>query len=139
MSAAPPQPMPDPDSAPYWAALQAGELRLPYSPAADRWQFPPLERCRFTGGPLEWRPIAPAGRIYSFIVQHRPPAPGFEHLLPYAVALVEPDDAPGVRLPMRIADSHGEDVRVGAPVTIGIVDLPGGLWRMPVARLATEG
>ena len=135
MTVFPPQPAVDADSAPFWAALQQGQLQLQYSVAAGRWQFPPLERCRFTGGPLEWRAIAKAGKIHSYIVQHRPPAPGFDHLAPYPIALIEPDEAPDVRLPMRIVDSNGDDVAVGLRVAIDVVDLPGGAWKIPVARL----
>jgi len=136
MSGLPPQPAADPDSAPFWEALKIGELRLPFGATAGRWQFPPLERCRFTGEPFEWRRVALRGRVHSFIVQHRPITAGFEDLLPYPIALVEPDDAPGVRLPMRIAASHGEDVHVGAAVTIEIVPHTGGNYRVPVACLA---
>jgi uncharacterized OB-fold protein len=131
----PPQPAPDQDSAGFWSALDAGELRLQYSPAADRWQFPPLERCRHTGGLFEWRRIRPGGAIVSFIVQHRPVTGGFEALLPFPIALVEPDDAPGVRLPLRIAGSHGERVAVGGRVRMEVVPLPGGDSKVVIARL----
>jgi uncharacterized OB-fold protein len=134
-SSAPPQPWTDSDSAPFWAALDDGVLRLPFSPATGRFQFPPLERCRDSGEPLEWREIAQSGRVVTFIVQHRAIAPGFEALLPYPLALVAPDDAPDVRLPMRIAGTHGEGVAVGARVRIAIEPHPGGAYSVPVAYL----
>ena len=133
MSSAPPQPLPDADSAPFWAALAEGEIRLQFSPAAGRWQFPPLERCRFTGEALEWRTICRHGRVHSFIVQHRAAASGFSEATPYAILLVEPDDAPGVRLPTRLVGGDPDAVEVGMPVTLAIVPHPGGLAHVVVA------
>jgi len=133
--AAPPQPLPDADSAPFWAALAEGVIRLQFSPQAGRWQFPPLERCRFTGGPLEWRDIDRSGTVHSFIVQHRPVAPGFADEMPYAILLVEPDDAPGVRLPTRLIDADPERATVGMQVALEVVAHPGGDFHVIVARM----
>ncbi|MDP9090251.1 MAG: OB-fold domain-containing protein [Pseudomonadota bacterium] len=133
----PPQPQIDPDSADFWKSLSQHQLRIQYSPAAERWQFPPLERCRFTGEALEWRAVSPRGMIASFIVQHRPVSPGYDALLPYPIALIDLDDAPGARIPMRIAESHGDGVRVGSRVTIAFEHHPGGDFHVAVARLAS--
>lgn len=130
----PPQPRPHPDSLPFWEGLRRGELLIQYSPLADRWQFPPLERCRHSAGPLVWRAVAGEGSVYSFIVQRQALAPGYRDLLPYAIALVELDDAPGVRLPTQLVGCDPERVEVGDRVRCEIVPLPGGDFHVPVFR-----
>lgn len=125
----------DPDAAPFWDALEGGELRLQYSPSSGRWQFPPLERCRHSGGPLEWRTIPPQATIVTFIEQNRPVSAEFAALVPYIIALVEPDAAPGVRLPVTLLDADRESVAVGARVEIGVARSASGKSPLPVARL----
>ena len=135
----PPQPRPDPDSAPFWDGLRQGRLLIQYSAAADEWQFPPLERCRRTGGELAWREVAGSGTIHSFIVQRHALAPGYGDRVPYVVALVDLDEAPGVRLPTQLVDCDPGEIRVGSPVRCEIVPLPGGDWQVPVFRLDRGG
>jgi uncharacterized OB-fold protein len=132
MADAAPRPVPDADSAPFWEGAAAGRLRLQYGPESGRWQFPPLERDRFTGGPLEWRDVGGGGVVHSFIVQRQAAAPGFSEVLPYVIALVELDEAPGVRLPARLLDAVGR-ARVGARVACEFVRQ--GDLQLPVFRL----
>lgn len=124
----------DPLSAPFWAALQRGRIALQYSPAAGRWQFPPLECCRFTGAALEWREIDGRGQVYSYIVQVRPVTPDFVGLCPYVIALIEPDGASGVRLPARLIGIEPEAVRIGLSVRLATAPDPAGDRRALVAR-----
>lgn len=111
----PPRPIADADSAPFWAGLASGRLMLQFGPGSGAWQFPPLECDRRTGGPLVWREVRAVGSVFSFIVQRQRVAPGFDDHLPYVIALIELDDAPGVRLPVRMEDAVGR-VRVGSRV-----------------------
>ena len=132
----PPQPAPSIDSAPYWDSLKAGVLAIQRCAACRAWQFPMLETCRHCAGALKLEPLSGRGVIHTFIVEHRRVAPGFDHLLPYAIALVTPDEAPQVRIPTRIVDSPLDKVRIGAAVEVEIADLPGGDFKVPLFRLA---
>lgn len=129
------QPAVDADSGEFWSALKRGELRLQYGRTANRWQFPPLEVCRHTGERLEWWIVGTGGSIFSYIIQHSPVADGFEALLPYVIALVELDDAPGVRLPLRIEGSNGDGVVIGDRVRVEIMAMPNSEIDIAVGRL----
>lgn len=131
----PPQPDPSLDSAPYWQNLKEGELTLQRCTQCREWQFPALERCRHCGGEATFEPISGKGRIYSFIINHRAAAPGFDELLPYAVALVSPEEAPHLHIPGRVVGIDNDAIRVDQPVIAEITDLPGGEWKVPVFRV----
>ena len=132
--AVPPQPAPDEDSAGFWRATADGHLALARCTECRHWLMPPLERCRRCGGPVAWERVAGTGRVHSYIVVHYPAVPGYVGELPYVVALVELDEQPGLRLSARLVDVEPTDVRIGQPVLAEVVDLPGGLWRIPVFR-----
>ena len=42
--------------------------------------------------------VPPKGKVFSWTVVHRSQTPGFENETPYAVVLVELDEAKGVRM-----------------------------------------
>lgn len=131
----PPQPEPSLDSAPYWESLRQGVFAIQRCTACHQWQFPMLADCRHCGGGFALAPLSGKGTIYSFIVNHRAAAPGFEDLLPYAVALVSPDEAPHLRIPGRVVGVANADIAIGQQVTAEIVDHPGGEWKVPVFRV----
>jgi uncharacterized OB-fold protein len=130
----PPQPLPSLDSQPYWDRLAAGELAIQRCESCRAWQFPIIASCRHCAGTLAMEALSGRGEIYTFIVEHRRIAPGFDHLLPYVLALVTPQEAPNVRIPSRIADVEPDAVHVGMPVRAEIVALQGGDYKIPVFR-----
>jgi uncharacterized OB-fold protein len=132
------QPEPSLDSAPFWASLKAGTLAIQRCTNCRQWQFPPLETCRHCRGELVQEPLSGRGTIHTYIVEHRRVAPGFDHLLPYAIALVAPEEAPQVRLPGRIVDKP-EAVSIGAAVEAEIVDVAGSDYKVAVFRLTAPG
>ncbi len=69
-------------------------------------------------------------------MQRQPSVVGYQDEIPYVVALVDIDDAPGVRLPARLVGVEPEDVKIGMTVAVEFVDLPGGDYRIPVFRPA---
>ena len=131
----PPQPLPDVDSEGFWLAAKEGRLALQYCAACQKHQFPPLEGCRSCGETLSWKTVSGRGVIHTFIIEHHMVAPGFDDKLPYAIALVCPEEAPHVRIPSRIVCDDLSDVVVGARVTATLEDLPGGDFKYPVFRL----
>ena len=87
------KPKPTPETRHFWDGTQAGELRLQrcdvcanvYFPPRPCWpalhQIPPA---------LRWD--SGKGKLYSYVINHRPAAPGFTP--PYAIAVVELDEGP---------------------------------------------
>ncbi len=132
----PPQPAVDPDTAGFWAATARGELALCRCQVCRTWLQPPMERCRVCGGPTAYEQVTGDGTIYSFIVVNRPSTSGYAEQVPYAVALVELDEQPGLRLSARLVgvDPHGPEVAIGTRVRAEIVGVPGGPFHVPVFR-----
>jgi uncharacterized OB-fold protein len=93
---APPQPLVDPDTEPFWAALDRGELVLCRCTACRTWLQPPLERCRHCAAETTFERASAKGTVHSFIVVRHPSVPAFVHLIPYAIVMVELEE--GVRL-----------------------------------------
>lgn len=130
----PPQPIPDPDSTPYWEATTQGRIALCRCVECRRWLHPPLERCRSCGGPTAFDEVSGAGTVHGFIVMHRASIPG-QGPDPYAIVEVELDDAPGTRLTGRL-DGEPGSVRVGDRVAAVVVPIPGGPHHQPAFRPA---
>ena len=72
------------DGAPYWEYCRQGELRMQCCTVCGHLRWPPsilCPSCLAEGG--EWVPLSGRGRIYSFIVVHRPQHPAFFEDAPY--------------------------------------------------------
>jgi uncharacterized OB-fold protein len=118
---APPTPVIDVDTAPFWESLERGEFSLCRCTECRAWLQPPLERCRYCAGPTTFERAAGRGIVHSYIVVRNPSVPAFAHLLPYAIVLVEL--AEGVRLSGRYVGDLAE-VRVGLEVRARTERLP---------------
>jgi hypothetical protein len=129
----PPQPLPDMDSAPFWAAAKDGRLALCRCRDCRSWLQPPLERCKHCAGETGFEMASGTGEIYSYIVIRHLSVPAFAHLLPYAVALV--DLAEGVRLPGRLIGIEPTQVRIGQRVMAEFETLPGATAPAAVFRV----
>jgi uncharacterized OB-fold protein len=131
---APPQPLPDADTAPFWTSTAEGRLALCRCQECGLWLQPPLEHCRACAGPTAFEDVAGTGTVYSFIVQRQPSVPGYVDEVPYVVGLVELDEQRGLRLAGRIVGIDPDDVTCDLHVQAEIVDLPGGTYKVPVFR-----
>lgn len=116
----PPIPVPDPDSVPFWEGLRNGKMMLCRCDDTGNWIHPPLERSRFTGGPVHFEEVSGDGVIYSYTVVHQPLVPG--RIPPYVIAIIELAEQPGLRI-NAIVDAHPAEVRIGQPVRMNIVEL----------------
>lgn len=125
-----PQPLPDADTAGFWAATAAGSLSICRCTQCGHWTHAPLERCRRCAGPVEFQPVSGRGALHSWIVVHRQSVPG--PTVPYLIGLAELDEDPLIRLigVLRCADPGA--VRIGVPVTVELEPVPGGEFVAPV-------
>ena len=121
------RPVPDADTEPFWAGIQAGELRLQRCDACGSAVFYPRAVCpHCLGASLAWFTASGDGTIYSYTVAHR--AFGeFADQAPFTVALVDLDE--GVRMMTRITGAGPGGVRIGQRVrmtvaTVGDAALP---------------
>ncbi len=116
----PPIPVPDPDSAPFWEGLKHGRLLLCRCDDTGKWIHPPLERSRYTGGPVHFEEVSGEGTVFSYIVVRQALVPG--RTPPYVIGLIELAEQPGLRI-NAVIDADPADVRIGQEVTLRIADL----------------
>lgn len=104
-------PVADEDSAPFWEALRRHQVLLQKCSNCHEIRFPPMPGCPNCGSG-DWEQVTASGRgrIYSWIVVHRPLGTIAEADLPCTLATVELDE--GCRVLGRFTGDAGVDVRV---------------------------
>jgi uncharacterized OB-fold protein len=116
----------DADSAPYWSALAENRLQLPRCSRCQHTWSPPSPRCPHCGAEEHgWRELDGHGRVYSWVVVHRPMDEAFAAEGPYTIAVVELDDADGARLVGRLLGPPEQPVTAGAAVRTVVYDVGG--------------
>src|SRR5262245_53985195 len=88
-----------PEFLPHFEGLACREIRLPCCGECGRFHWYPMPRCpHCQSSDIRWTSITGAARLYSWTVVRHAFHPSLRGALPYVVALVTFDDAPGVRL-----------------------------------------
>jgi uncharacterized protein len=86
-------PQPTPETQPFWDGCAAGELRLPHCVPCGRPYYPPRLRCpRCGSSDIHWAAVSGRGRLHTYLINERAPAPGWA--TPYAIAVIELDEGP---------------------------------------------
>lgn len=112
-----PLPSANEDSQDYWEACKRGELRLQKCDACHHLRFPPSHLCpRCLSESFHWEKTSGRGRVYTWIVVHRPQHPAFFEDAPYNVVIVELDEGP--RLHARILDCPNDEIAIDMPVEV---------------------
>lgn len=95
------RPKPTPETQHFWDGTKLGELRLQRCDACDHVYFPPRPFCPACASrKVSVFPASGKATLYSYVINHRPPAPGFTP--PYAIAVVTLEEGP--RMMTNIAD-----------------------------------
>ena len=96
-----PLPAITPETRHFWEGAKDGELRLQKCAACNHTYFPPRPFCPQCAS-QNVSVVRASGRatLYSYVINHRPAAPGFTP--PYAIAVVELEEGP--RLMSNIVD-----------------------------------
>jgi len=113
-----PRPSISQDTEFFWEGAVWNELRIQRCTACNTLRHPPRPGCAACGS-LEWDYIVSCGDgiVYSFVIYHHPPLPGFEP--PFAVGLIELEE--GVRMLSNIVDTPLEEIEIGMPVQVTYV------------------
>lgn len=104
----------------FWRGLERGVVQVPRCTGCDAWVWPARPGCPHCGsGDLDWTPVEPTGRVFSWTRVWYPFVPERADSLPYVVAVVELDVAPEVRM-LGIFDGVDDQVHIGAAVAATI-------------------
>lgn len=113
----PTAPVPDADSAPFWAATLENRLDLQRCRTCGIVVFYPRARCPACHtAELTWETMSGRGVVHAFTIVHRAPDPARAQDVPYVVALVDLDE--GARLMTNLVGCAVDDVSVGMPVVV---------------------
>ena len=115
-----PLPLPEitPESEAFWTGGAVGELRIMRCTSCDHRIHPPQIIC-----PLclsrEIAPVVASGRgtIHSFTINHQKWLPDL--VVPYALAVIDLDDQPGVRMTAQLRCDSFADIAINKPVIVG--------------------
>ena len=101
----------------WWDRINEGELPIQRCKECGTLRHPPRPMC-WKCQSLEWDHIVSSGKgtVYSYVVVHRPPFPGYEY--PLAVAVVELEE--GTRIVSNLVGIEPERVEIGMPVKLSI-------------------
>lgn len=123
-----PTPLRNPDSAPFWAACERGELLGQRCGACATWRWPAREHCPLchAAEPV-WQPLPGTGRIVGLVVVRRALDPAFAAEIPLAVVHVELDDTEGqMVLTSNLQPGEDEAAAVGSVVAVRFCHTPDG-------------
>ena len=106
-----------PENTAFWTGGERGELRIAFCADCERAIHPPQVICpHCLSERVEPRAVAGSGTVYSFTVNHQPWLPDME--VPFALAVVDLDGAPGVRVTARVIEADPDSVRIGQRMQI---------------------
>jgi uncharacterized OB-fold protein len=114
-----PRPVPalEPDTEAFWRACRAGRLEFLRCVPCNHFIHPPRPVCpRCRGRNLVRTPVSGRGHVFSFTINHKAWYPG--QPVPYALALVELAEQPGLRLTTNIIHCPLDRIRIGMPVRV---------------------
>jgi len=110
----------------FWEGCKRHELLIQRCKDCGTYRHYPRPICpNCSSWNVEWAKISGKGKVYTYIVAHRPFHPGFVDDAPYAVVVVELED--GVRLVSNIIDRKPEDIYIGMPVEVVFDDVTEGI------------
>jgi uncharacterized protein len=112
-----PAPIPDAESAPFWAGTLEGRLLVQECSMCGRRQLYGRSLCtNCHSSALSWVEASGRGTVYSRTIIRQNPNRSFKHMIPFVVALVDLDEGP--RLMTNIVGAPPDDVEIGARVRV---------------------
>lgn len=114
---------PNPEGAPFWAALGEHRLDLPWCVDCDAAFLYPRVLCPACGSrDVEWRTASGLGTLHSFCVISQSAVPGLKEAVPLATGLVALAEGPRVMAFLRGFPEDPELIRCDVPVRATYVD-----------------
>ncbi len=113
-----PVPKPTPETAEFWTGARRGELRIQRCRPCAQAYFYPRPFCpRCSSTDVEWFTASGRGRLYSYVINHRPP-PNFRDIAPYVIAVVELEEGPRMMANIIGVEPAPEQLPIDLPVEV---------------------
>ncbi len=117
-----PQPMADAEALPWWEAASEHRLTVQRCSDCGHMRLPPAPVCgECQSFDLHLTEVSGRGEVYTYTIVHRPIA--MEQQVPFIVAVVALEGAPGVRMISNLVDIAPEDVEIGLAVEVAWEDM----------------
>ena len=109
-----PLPYPTPETQRFWDGCRKHELWLPFCPSCNDYFFYPRPFCpRCFSWNVDWKQASGKGTLYTFAIQYRPQAPGFQP--PYVTAIVQLDEGPRLMTNLLVDDPEPGRIECDTP------------------------
>ena len=108
------RPLPEltPENTAFWTGGAGGKLMIAFCAECLHAIHPPQLICpKCWSEAIENKAVPGTGTVYSYTVNHQPWAPGMR--VPFALAVVDLDGAPGVRVTAEVVGTDPELVTIG--------------------------
>jgi uncharacterized OB-fold protein len=110
----------------FWTGGAEGQLRFLRCRACRHWIHPPAPVCpACLSREVAAEAVSGRARVATFTINHQPWIPGFPP--PYAIAIVELPEQPGLRLTTNLVGVAPEAIRIGMPVRV-VFEERDGVW-----------
>lgn len=121
-----PQPELTAENTPFWTGGERGELMITSCNDCRTAIHPPQIVCpNCLSLNVAPRAMAGTGTVYTFTVNHQPWLP--DMAVPFALAVVDVDGAPGVRVTAEVVGTDPSGVHIGQRMTVKF-DRAGDVW-----------
>ena len=101
----------------FWRGGERGLLQFRRCRPCRTWIHPPAPVCPSCyGKDVGVEAVSGRATVASFTLNHQPWVPSPDH--PYAIAIVELDEQPGLRLMTNVVNCPAEDVHIGMRVRV---------------------
>ena len=113
------RPLPEltPENTAFWTGGAQGELIIAFCGDCDHAIHPPQLVCpKCWSEAVEFKTVPGTGTVYTYTVNYQQWMPDMP--VPFALAVVDLDGAPGVRVTAEVVNTDPETVRIGQPVRV---------------------
>jgi uncharacterized OB-fold protein len=118
------RPLPEltPENTAFWTGGAEGKLMIAFCTDCRHAIHPPQLICpECWSEAVEFKPVPGTGTVYTCTINHQPWAPGMQ--VPFALAVVDLDDAPGVRVTAEVVNADPENVAIGQALRVTFANI----------------
>ena len=118
------RPLPEltPENTAFWTGGAGGQLMSAFCADCRHAIHPPQLICpKCWSEAIESKAVSGTGAVYSYTVNHQQWAPRMQ--VPFALAVVDLDGAPGVRVTAEVVGMNPDDVTIGQTMRVTFVNI----------------